>query len=870
MPRIHELDCRRDLSLSLGAAGVEFAPKDQMEQMPRDREYALRHVRLDIAVDFEAGVVKGTATHRLQAINAGLKRVRLDAVDMRIKRARAMGKDLSLDYDGQSLDVALPRALKEGEVAELTIAYEARPRKGMFFIRPAKENPRKSSHIWTQGEMEDNRHWFPSYDYPNQRCTSEVVVDLPSGWKAVANGRLIGEEAGERGRRRWHFLQDKEHVNYLITLVAGEFEVLMDSVDGIPLEYWAPKGAKKEEIKLSFRSTPDILRFLGEATGLKYPFAKLTQAVVQDFTFGGMENTTLITLYEGTIHNERALPDYRVEGLLAHEAAHQWFGDYITCRSWGHLWLNESFATYFSPLYVERRWGKEEFQHTMMGVQASYMAEAGGSYQRPIVTLRYKHGEDMFDRHTYEKGSCVLHVLRATLGDELFFKAMRHYVRTRQNTIVETNDLKEAIEQATGKNLDWFFDQWLHRPGHPDLELGWEWDEGASAVKLKVKQRQRKDEKSETPIFRMSAEVELLYEDTKRKGGTRAERRTIGLSKPEEEILLPAKEKPKTVVFDPDFFMLARREFKKPKPELLFQLKSAPSIHARILACEGLSAHVGDDAVVKALADALEGDGFHGVRRAAAKALGDIQGADAWSALRRASGQKDPRVRRAVYEAMGRFRTKEAARHLATALRNDRADYAAAAAAAALGATRRPEALRPLLASFKRRSHFDAVKRSAIGALVALRDERAFPHLESATRPGEPTFVRAAAIESMGELADSLDKKRREVREFLEPMLRDKEMRIRGAVAHALVEMGEIESVGLLRRLDADLVGRVRRQAERGARVISEKAAEKAQRKDFGAQVEEMRKEALEMKKRLERLEARFEAKGKRGRVKRK
>ncbi|HLF06163.1 MAG TPA: M1 family metallopeptidase, partial [Thermoplasmata archaeon] len=393
------LDCRRDLSFkTAGSAGVEFAPKDQKEQMPRDREFALRHVKLDIFVDFDGRRVRGTASHRLEAINAGLRRVRLDAAEMKIASVRGLGKDLAFEYDGEKLDIALPRALKEGEITEISVRYEAKPRKGMFFIAPNKDYPKKTRHVWTQGEMEDNRYWFPSYDYPNQRCTSEVTVDVPAEWVATANGRLISDAPAAAGRKKWHFLQDKEHVNYLITIVAGEFEVLKDSVDGIPLEYWAPKGVNKDAIAFSFKSTPDIVRFLGKVTGLKFPFAKLTQTVVQDFTFGGMENTTLITLYEGTIHGESATPDYRVEGLLSHEAAHQWFGDLITCRSWGHLWLNESFATYFNALYFEQRWGRDELGFHMMGVQGNYFSE---SYHRPIVTPRYVSGEDMFDRHSY-------------------------------------------------------------------------------------------------------------------------------------------------------------------------------------------------------------------------------------------------------------------------------------------------------------------------------------------------------------------------------------------------------------------------------------------------------------------------------------
>lgn len=331
---------------------------------------------LELWFDWDERTVSGTATHTLKAINAGLGRVVLDAVDMKIKGVASNGKKLAFDYDGKSVTIALPKKLKAEEKVTLAISYEARPRNGLFFIIPDKKYPKKPRQIWSQGEMEDNRYWFPSYDYPNARVASEAVLHVDEKYTALSNGALVSVKHDKMRRKKvYHWRQAIPHVNYLINVAIGEFDSKEELCDGVPLQYYVPKG-EGGLIPQSFKCTPSVMKFFNKVTGFKFPYEKYAQVVVHEFTFGGMENTTLTTLFHATVHDENALPDLRIDSLISHEMAHQWFGDLLTTKSWAHLWLNEGFATYFQPLWYEHEYGKDEFQYAMRAHAQVYFGEA--------------------------------------------------------------------------------------------------------------------------------------------------------------------------------------------------------------------------------------------------------------------------------------------------------------------------------------------------------------------------------------------------------------------------------------------------------------------------------------------------------------
>ena len=844
------LFCR---AYQLGAGDKVFADPNAPDHYPRDRTFHLRHIRLDLTLDQKVKEVRGTATLALSPLNDGLREIELDGESLHIRKVTdGDGKALDFEYRDNNLKVRLGRAFKAGAEFVLKVAYDCKPKKGMFFVRPTKDYPKHPWMVWTQGEQEDNRSWFPSYDSPNQKMTSEVVVTVDEKQFAVSNGRLVEEsrDAGTR-TRTYHWLQDIPHSNYLITIVSGEFDRHEETWNGVPLQYYVPKG-QGGKIKETFKYLPSMMAFYSKVTGLKYPYPKYAQAVVQDFTFGGMENTSLTVLVDVCLVKPDTRPDYRPEGLFAHELAHQWFGDWVTTKSWGHLWLNEGFASYFDPLWFESEFGRDEFQWLMHSEAQLYFEEDATSYRRPIVVHKAHDVEDMLDRHTYEKAACVLHMMRFVLGDDLWWKSIRHYLKRHAIGNVETNDLKEAIEEATGRNLDKFFDQWLYKAGYPEYEVSWKYDDKSRLVALTVKQKQ--EVKDLTPLFTTPVELELHV-----KGKPRRER--VEVSRAEQTFFLEAAAKPDMVLFDPDAWILKKLTFEKPKEELLFQLKTADRVIPRVQACEGLGKILQDDDVVEALKAALTKDSFFAVRRAAAKALGEIRTEAAKSAIMAGLKDKDPRVRRAVYDALGQYREDdEAFKVLSNAWMKERREYPASSGALGMGASRHPKAFNAIVKGLDRPAHASVITRNGLAALVDLRDARAIDVMRKHTRPGQPEFVRMSAAISLGRLGDVLEDKRDDIREILVPLLRDENFRTKQGAITGLGNLGDPKAIPELQKLqDKDPLGAVRKLAWRTVKQIQDKVAERAKKVEQQAELDKLKDENRDLKGRVVKLEGQVE-----------
>lgn len=835
-----------------------FAPPDAPEHPPRDRTFLLHHVRLEIAIDDRARTISGTVTHRLSPINDGLTKIALDAGDLNIRTVvDDGGHEQEYELHGETLSIHLRTTHKAGEAFELRITYDAKPRKGIFFIGPDKANPKRPRVTWTQGEDMDNRYWFPSYDYPNQRFTSEVLATVDEKYEVLSNGRLVGVSADKRRKTKtYHWSLDQPHSNYLIALAVGEFESKEWDADGVPVLAHVPKGLGSF-LDRTFQNVPDMVRYFGEVTGQKYPWPRYAQVCVPEFVVGGMENTSMTTLTEYCLTDEKAYEDYRPEGLLAHELAHQWFGDFLTCRAWGHIWLNESFATYFQVLWWEHFFGKDDALMQLEADRESYFEEASKSYKRPIVTMKFVEPSDMFDRHTYEKGGNVLHMMRDKLGDDLWWKAIRAYVKKFAGQNVETNDFKEAIEEATGRNLDVFFDQWLFHAGHPEFEIAWSWDESAKQVELRVKQTQ--EVKDPVPLFKVSAFVELA-------GPDRSLKVSIRIEKADQVFRFDAPRRPRAVLFDPDDTILKKVTFKKPRDELLWQLANAGSVWPRIEACRGLGKLAGDPAAIEGLASALKKDKFWAVRQEAAAALGEIGTTAARDALLGGAKDKDSRVRRGVYRALGKFRKDEVAfKALAKAYREDGWYYPMNAAALALAETRHAQAFETILKGIDRRSQAEILTRGACMALANLRDERGFPELEKRTTDGYFEMVRHGAAWAVGKLGSYHESRRDEVLELLSTLMRDENYRTRLGATLGLGELGYAKGEDELQRAgEAEPMGHLRTSARRALAALREKHAEAAKKVEQQEDLDKLKDENKELRARLTSVEARVDAIGKR------
>ncbi|MBF6601182.1 MAG: HEAT repeat domain-containing protein [Dehalococcoidia bacterium] len=842
-----ELDARAACSrLAAAASGPRSFPlAGDTPHYARDLVVDVRHIRLEIRIDPAVRTVAGTATHRVSAINDGVRGVEFDAVEMQVTGVTVGGKPATFDYSDPVLHVRFGRALRAGAETEIAITYSARPRRGLYFIAPDKDYPDKPLQAWSQGQDEDSRHWYPCIDFPNHQQTSETIVTVPASMISIGNGELKSLVEDRRaGTKTYHWYQAVPHVTYLLSQIVGTFEEATHDVDGTPAEYYGPIG-RKQDLERTLAATPEMLRFFGRNI-VPYPYAKYAQTFVSDFIFGGMENVSATTLTDTSLLDTRASLDADSDGLLAHELAHQWFGDLLTCRDWSHGWLNEGFATYFEALFTEHHKGIDEFRYELYQNAQIYLGEDAGRYRRPIVEKVYHEPIDLFDRHLYEKGSLVLHMIRSVLGDELWWKAIRHYVEKHRSTNVTTPDLQRAIEAATGRNIDWLFDQFVYRGGHPTLRLAYEWDDDARQAKLTVTQTQ--DEKE---LFRLPVTIDFTTD-----GKTQAFKITV--TEKQHTFFFAFASKPQLVRFDPGHNFLKTVEFKRSKDMLIEQLRHDDDVIGRIDAAREL-AKLGTPGAIEALQQAVLGDAFWAVQAEAARALGTMKTSAARDALLVCLRVKHPKARRGVVAGLGQFRDEEAAAALEQIVRKgDASYYVEAQAANSLGQTRSPRAFDVLAnVAMKKESLNDVIRANALLGMAELKDERALPIAIEWTRRGKSNAVRGVAASVLGRLAKLSDQAKEQTYDRLIELLHDEWLRVRLNAVAALAEMRDARAVGELTRLTArDLDGRVVRAAREAIGRIRE-GADKADdvkklREDFDRLMEENRA----LRDRLDKLEA--------------
>ncbi|MCC6408684.1 MAG: M1 family metallopeptidase, partial [Planctomycetes bacterium] len=415
---------------------------------PRIADFDVEHYALELALEPATRSISGTCTVRLWPRVDRLERVELDLVGLAVSAVRdASGRALEFEQDADSVEVELARPLAPGEFAEVAIDYAGAPLRGLFFVADRGQGP---TQVYTQGECEDARFWFPCFDFPNDRATSELAVTLPPKWTSIAAGERIDRRELAGGRTREHWTMTSPHPTYLTTLCAGEFAVTEARWQNVPLVFAVPPELAPLAEK-SFEETDEILTFLSDLTSFRYPYPKYAQTCVDDFRFGGMENISATTLTDDALRDELGLRDGEMTGLIAHEAAHQWFGDLLTCADWSHIWLNEGFATYMELLYVEATEGKDAFHERLRGTLEGYLGGDVGAKRRPTVWNVYREPMDLFfDGQTYPGGALRLHHLRFVLGDALFFKGLREYVWSNAGRSVVTEDFQRAMERASG------------------------------------------------------------------------------------------------------------------------------------------------------------------------------------------------------------------------------------------------------------------------------------------------------------------------------------------------------------------------------------------------------------------------------------
>lgn len=813
---------------------------------PRDRVVDILHMKVDVRLDVPGKRIAGTVTHTVAPMNTGPTTAEFDAVDMEIRSVVVAKQAATYRYDGTKLFVDLGSRKKGQEVA-VAIEYAAAPRIGLYFIQPDEGYPDKPVQVWSQCQDEDTRFWIPCFDHPSEKQTTEMIATVPGTWFALSNGRLLQEKKNKDGTKTFHWHQDRPHSTYVMTLAAGEFSRIEAGHNGLPVDYFVePKDVASGE--LTFKNTPAMIALFEQITGVAYPWAKYSQIVVRDFVFGGMENTSATTMTETILVDKKATKDHTSDPLISHELAHMWFGDLLTCRDWSHGWLNESFATYMEMLWDEKFLGVDDYRRGAIENTDLYLAER---YRRPIVTNVFREPIDLFDRHLYEKGSVVLHTLRGVLGDDQFFRSIQRYTRDNQERSVITQDLVNAISAETGRNMEWFFDQWVYRIGHPEFKVSWSWDNDAKLATVSVKQTQGTDDGTPA-VFRAPLTIDF------RKGRAKPVAFNVEVNEREQTFVFPLPAKPDLCRFDPYNWVLKELVFEKSIGELRLQLRDDDDIAGRQRAATDLGKKGGADAVA-ALEAAVMGDKHWSVQAGAAKALGVARTSAARAALLRSLAVRHPKARRAVVAALGEFRgDEEVFAALVPLAKRDASYFVESEANKSIGRLRLPGSMDILKANIGRPSYREIVRQGCINGFVELREEAGLPEILAAARYGAPAQARQVAIGALGRLGQYFEGRKKELGETIAEFTNDPDFRVRIAAANALLTIRATDQTDALDRMAArELDGRAVRTAREAAgklRKGGETASEvKALREEF----EKLREQNGELRDRVDRLTAR-------------
>ncbi|MEM7165034.1 MAG: M1 family aminopeptidase [Planctomycetota bacterium] len=830
------------LYAALAPAQELAAPFNGAVNYPRARTVDHDHLRIEVEqLNWEEQSVVGRTTHFFKALNDDVKMITLDAIDMTVLATTdgRNGAELTHRVFDDRVEVDLPKPLAVGELGIVQVRYKAYPKKGLYFVSPDPNYPDRPQQAWTQGEPHESRHWYPCFDSPMERVSSEVIATVRYPLQVISNGilkQVKEHDHGDHVDRTYHWVFEAKHVNYLITMVVGVYEKIEETWEGIPIVGYHYPG-DRDRAELSYFLTSDMMEFFSARFG-RYPYDLYQQVVVRDFHWGGMENTTATTLTDRTLHTENDEPNTSSHDLVAHELAHQWFGNLVTCRDWAHIWLNESFATFCETIYAEAAFGQDEAQMRRLGQARSYFREDKNDYRRPLCCNTYTDPNNMFDSHSYPKGARIIEMLRKKLGEETLYRGLKQYLRKFRNQSVETEQLRVQLEEVTGVALARFFDQWIYRGGHPELRVRQEYDSTRKTLTLDVEQTQAVNRL--TPMYHLDAEVAIFLPEAE---GPQIE--AVSISRKKHSFTFNVSERPTFVRFDRTGTLLMKLDHRKATREWIAQLTSDPDVLGRVFAAEELGRKLrvtGDRTSGEALVAALQREQFWGVRNEIAKALGKGGGEDSARALERLlSSDSDSRVRATAADSLGALRLQSAAPALATAFRGDPNDWVRKAA---LGGHYKVDgkATVPLaLEGLGIASHRGRVRKQAMDVLEDEEHTDAIDRILELAKPGAPRAARTHALEVVGRMGKGNDK----VRAALLAQIDDPHNWTRQFVFQALGHIG-----------GADVKAALEQRRESVKRDYLKKALEEAiERINKPDSVEKLSEEVERLKRRVREME---------------
>ena len=727
----------------------------------------------------------GSTTLRVAAApgSAGLGEITLDAAGLHIQRVTHRDRSLGFAHDGPVLRIRLAEPLAADATIDVTVDYEAvRPARGAYFID-------RRHVVWAQGFAEDTRYWIPTVDRLYDKTTWEFFVRVPAKERALSNGRLVGTRRLPDGEVEWHWRLDQPASTYLMSVVTGDYVVLRDRWRDVSLGYWTYRDSIEATWR-GFGRTPRAMEFFSQWTGVHYPWSKYDQVVTPDFVFGGMENVTAVTMSDNAIlHPAWAEPRSSSDGLVAHELAHMWFGDYVTMRHWDDAWLSEGFATFMSARFMERLHG------TAAGATARRSAHeqtigADRRRRRPLVFGRWESdpAEVYFSGHIYPRGASVLWMLQRILGDSTLRVGVNRYLRAHPYQSVTSADFRRALEEASGRDLSRFFAQWVYGAGVPAFRVSWSFDSVRNEIALTAVQVQPRD--SLTGLFEADVDVEVLTD-----GGV--VRQVAAVRGETTAVVIPVPARPRSIRWDAGDWLLDVSDFPRPTAMLAYQLGNDTDVLGRVEAIDALAARLEAEAEARrVIAGAAVDDTAWTVRARAVAALAAVVADDeATRAVVRATRDSDSRVREAAALALARATNPDAISRLRSIAQGDRSWWVRGAAVRALATADAGAAVEVAREMLRREEWMDVPRTAALEALGRIRTPESRTLILEHVAEGARS-VRMAAINALGGRAAPNDTA---AALALEPLLADDDAFIRAAVASVLGNLGMARSLPSLR-----------------------------------------------------------------------
>ncbi|MEC8024362.1 MAG: M1 family aminopeptidase [Myxococcota bacterium] len=798
------------------------------------RPFLLQHLHLEGALDPNHPVFTAVATITGTVIRENLHQITLDcrALDIDTVWLHGQEQPIAFDHDGEHLVIGLPQAASRLDVVTLSVKYRVdEPAMGLYFVGPTEAAPSRLPHIWSQNQDDDAPFWIPCIEDPGMKFTTSASITVPEGLTALSNGVLASSEKTLDGAVVWRWQQTTPIPVYLFAVVVGPFIETRDESEGVEIVWYCLPG-REESARRAFGKTRQMVDFFEEFLGVPYPYARYAQVAVSEFVFGGMENATLTVITERALPSARAYPEYTADGLVAHELAHQWFGDLVTCREWAHAWLNEGFATYMDMVFREHDLGRDEFHFAMLRLARGYYAEAA-RYQRPLVSRLYEAPLDLFDRHLYHKGAWVLHMLRARLGDDAFRRALRIYLTRFSHNQAETHDFRRAVEDATGERLTAFFECWVWSAGHPNIKWRTRKDGSDLVISAKTDERWNLDIPAQA-LLPNGEKVQCVVRTRNGYGEGRLRNAALATY----------------ACLDSDYSVLGRFTPELPVKQLERVLKGAGVSVSRKVDMAVALGKKRTAASVRVLSECLRSDAFWGLRAETARALGVSGSVDAVQALvDMAALETHPKVRCAILQALGTCRgsTSAAAVLQGIAESGDPSVFVESAAIRGVGKLGTTGASGILTEALNRESFNDMVKVAALSGLGELGDTDSVEHLVRYTNSDQTTLVRAGAVRALAEIARHRPEVRHRIWDVYCALIAEPSQALRFSLVSAAGRIDDLQSVGFLNRIaEIEYDGLLRRRARAAARALTNRkessGATAELRKTVDAMVEQHRK----------------------------